>query len=154
MTVGLAELSNYGEDAPQPGEHVWAAIASELGFSGTKPAAAALTGYSGISDGPAVSAPPAPSSEPGPGSPTPPVANPGSAPVASQGVEPVAGPGSDPSIGLNGSARSDLRSVAGTGSDLPRTATPPPGGRRWSRWAAPIAAAVIGIAIGAGAVVI
>ena len=33
MTVGLAELSNYGEDAPQPGEHVWAAIAAELGFA-------------------------------------------------------------------------------------------------------------------------
>jgi len=28
LTVGLAELSNYGEDAPQPGEHVWAAIAA------------------------------------------------------------------------------------------------------------------------------
>ncbi len=32
MTVGLAELSNYGEDAPRPGEHVWAAIATELGL--------------------------------------------------------------------------------------------------------------------------
>ena len=36
MTVGLAELSNYGEDAPQPGEHVWAAIAAELGFGATR----------------------------------------------------------------------------------------------------------------------
>ena len=34
-TVGLAELSNFGEDAPPPGEHVWQAIAAELGFAET-----------------------------------------------------------------------------------------------------------------------
>ena len=33
MTVGLADLSNFGEDAARPGEHVWQAIAAELGFS-------------------------------------------------------------------------------------------------------------------------
>jgi len=34
-TVGLAELSNFGEDAPPPGEPVWQAIAAELGFADT-----------------------------------------------------------------------------------------------------------------------
>ena len=33
-TVELAELSNYGEGTRQPGEHVWNAIADELGFAG------------------------------------------------------------------------------------------------------------------------
>ena len=32
-TVELAELSNYGEGTRQPGEHVWNAIAAELGFA-------------------------------------------------------------------------------------------------------------------------
>ena len=51
LTVGLAELSNYGEDAPQPGEHVWAAIATELGLRGTRSGTATLTSQTGESDG-------------------------------------------------------------------------------------------------------
>jgi hypothetical protein len=129
MTVGLAELSNYGEDAPQPGEHVWAAIATELGFAGSRSAATTLTSRSGGSGGPAA----APSPESGPDS----------TPVAD-----------DPGAGLNGSARPDLRSVAGVGSDLPPLVGQTSQPRRWSRWAAPLAAAVIGIAVGAGAVIL
>ena len=133
MTVGLAELSNYGEDAPQPGEHVWAAIATELGLRGTRSGTATLTSRTGESDDISDVPPPVLSPEPGPASPT-------------------AARGSGP--GLNGAARPDLRSVAGTGTDLPPTGTPATKPRRWSRWVAPLAAAVIGIGIGAGAVIL
>jgi Anti-sigma-K factor rskA, C-terminal len=133
LTVGLAELSNYGEDAPQPGEHVWAAIAAELGLRGTRSGTATLTSRTGESDGISDLPTPVLSAEPGPGS----------APATS---------GS--SSGLNGAARPDLRSVAGTGTDLPPADTPASKPRRWSRWVAPLAAAVIGIAVGAGAVIL
>ncbi len=131
LTVGLAELSNYGEDAPQPGEHVWAAIATELGLRGTRSGTATLTSQTGESDGISDLPPPVLSAESGPGS---------------------AAGGSSP--GLNGAARPDLRSVTGTGTDLPPADTPAAKPRRWSRWVAPLAAAVIGIAVGAGAVII
>lgn len=84
-TIGLAGLSDYGRDAPAPGEHVWDAIADELGFVG------------------------------GIGSPDPPPAPP-------------------------------------TPLSVRRTA--PSSGTRWHRWAAPLAAAVVGIAVGAGAVIL
>ena len=37
-TIDLAGLSDYGRDAPAPGEHVWDAIADELGFAEVEPA--------------------------------------------------------------------------------------------------------------------
>lgn len=82
-TVELAELNDFGRDAPPPGDHVWGAIAGELGFAGSG--------------------------------------------------EPAADP-------------------------EPAAVTPLPSGarstrRRW-RWVAPVAAAVVGIAAGAGAVVL
>jgi hypothetical protein len=147
MTVGLAELSNYGEDAPQPGEHVWAAIAAELGFGATRTdavarSAAGVERPSGTPVGPSTFGPPAES------------------PADSVSDESPA-PGSEPgaAAGLNGSARPELRSLPGTGSDLPAVTTPAPNTsspkkNRWTRWAVPLAAAVAGIVIGAGAVVI
>ena len=152
MTVGLAELSNYGEDAPQPGEHVWAAIAAELGFGSTRSGAATLTARGEASDALPDSAelPPAPDV---PAQPANRSAPPG-VPPTSDNASTVS---TTSDAGMNGTARPDLRSVADTGSDLPpatRAAAPASSGRRWSRWAAPLAAAVVGIAIGAGAVVI
>ncbi len=137
MTVGLAELSNYGEDAPQPGEHVWAAIAAELGFAGTRTDAMTLdsgtmersSGMRGTFGPPAEPADSVNDERPPP--------------------EPENGAAAE----LNGSARPELRSLPGTGSDRPAT-TPAPTRKRWTRWAAPLAAAVVGIGIGAGAVVI
>jgi len=82
-TIDLAGLSDYGRDAPAPGEQVWDAIADELGFAGHEP-------------GPDTGVPPTPM----------------------------------------------------------RTAPVDRVRRRWTRWAAPIAAAVVGIAIGAGALIL
>ncbi len=148
MTVGLAELSNYGEHAPQPGEHVWAAIAMELGFSGNRSAAATLTGGGADPSAGSVTAPGTAT--------TPSQASPPTETVNGDADEAAAPPPSEngSSALRNGSARPDLRSVPATGSDLPATTTPASGGKRWSRWAVPLAAAVIGIAIGAGAMVI
>jgi len=64
MTVGLAELSNYGEDAPQPGEHVWQAIASELGFSGARAGSGGLATVVGGFDDQPPAAPPRPTHQP------------------------------------------------------------------------------------------
>ena len=36
QVVDLGPLSNFGEDAPRPGAHVWDAITAELGFGGTE----------------------------------------------------------------------------------------------------------------------
>lgn len=91
-TIDLAGLSDYGRDAPAPGEHVWAAISADLGFP----------------RGPVVVDPPAPD------------------PVVL--AEPPATPAPP---------------------GLPTTAA-----RRWTRWVAPIAAAVVGLALGAGAVIL
>lgn len=94
-TIDLAGLSDYGRDAPAPGEHVWAAISADLGFA----------------RGPVAADPPAP----------------------------------DPT----------LRSVP---AEPPATPAPPgspaTSAGRWTRWVAPIAAAVVGIALGAGAVIV
>ncbi len=84
-TIDLAGLSDYGRDAPAPGEHVWHAISDELGFAG------------------------------GTATPDPPPAPP----------TPL--------------------------SYRPTEASP---GTRWRRWVAPLAAAVVGIAVGAGAVIL
>ncbi len=78
-TVELAGLSDYGRDAPAPGEHVWAAISTELGFG----------------------------------------------PADEQRESPAT---IEPAVPLRR--------------------------RRWIRWVAPIAAAVVGIALGAGAVIL
>jgi hypothetical protein len=64
-TVGLAGLSDYGRDAPPPGEHVWHAISAELAFSDdlAGPGAAAETTPL-LTSVPDLPGPPA--SEPGP----------------------------------------------------------------------------------------
>lgn len=134
LTVGLAELSNYGEEAPMPGEHVWQSIATELGFAQAERSSGSVAtaiGRAPVGDEPR--------------------------PVPSQLTTRAA-------TGLNGSATPSLRSVAGTGDDVPAvvppsdaTAPTPIGAapsRRRARWVAPLAAAVVGIAVGAGAVVI
>jgi len=160
-TVGLAELSNFGEDAPPPGEHVWQAIAAELGFADTGRSSVATLDHPGqtLASDPAIAerVGPHPDQE-----------------SAAASTAPH-----DPTSTRNGSAPPHLRSVPPTsadpdltpdvasadrtaGTDLPPAApisagavagggTPP---ARWSRWVAPLAAAVIGIAIGAGAVVL
>jgi len=139
MTVGLAELSNYGEDAPQPGEHVWAAIAAELGFSETRSGTATVSIVNG---------------EPGGSSGTPDASGPLNPPADVVNREnPAPKSEDDASASRNGSTRPDLRSIAGTGSGVP-DAPPVSSEKRWSRWAAPLAAAVVGIAIGAGAVIV
>lgn len=126
-TVGLAELANYGEDAPRPGEHVWLAIADELGFTGAT--VSTLTMVDDAAGGVSTSAAPAE------GSPTTGGSSSGS---AAGNQRPGGGPA--------------LTSVPGTGSDLP-DAAPAPGSKR-RRWVAPLAAVVAGIALGAGAVAI
>jgi hypothetical protein len=87
-TIDLAGLSDYGRNAPAPGEHVWAAIADELGFTLDEPTADAQ-------------------------------------PDADAG-------GLAPPIPLP-----TTRSRSG-----------------WTRWVVPIAAAVVGLALGAGAVIL
>lgn len=98
-TIGLAGLSDYGRDAPPPGDHVWAAISADLGFAGSTP----------MAEPPAV--PPAPRLVPVP-----------------RPTEPASAP--TPSI------------------------APTVRRARRNRWVAPIAAAVVGIALGAGAVIV
>ncbi|WP_395729828.1 anti-sigma factor [Nakamurella sp.] len=99
-TIELAGLSDYGRDAPPPGDHVWAAISTDLGFAGSTPVA-----------GPPAVPPALPRlvSVPGP-------AEPAAEPTPS--IEPTARPA------------------------------------RRNRWIAPIAAAAVGIALGAGAVIV
>ena len=116
-TVGLAELANYGEDAPPPGEHVWLAIANELGFTG---ATSTVT----MKDTAAPDSPAASNS------------------AAAGRPE------------LNGGGPV-LRSVPDNGADVTDPAlTAPQPRRRRSRWVAPLAAIVVGVAIGAGAVIV
>jgi hypothetical protein len=99
-TIDLAGLSDYGRAAPAPGEHVWDAIADELGFARL--------------DRTAEDEPAAASDEPAPSIPL-----------------PTAPPTPPPT----------------------RLPTAGPGGR-WQRWAAPIAAAVVGVALGAGGLIL
>ena len=121
-TVGLAPLSNYGEDAPQPGEHVWQAIAAELDLE-DQPAGRLPAQAVGPTDG-----------------------------GSSSTVVTAAGAGNgralravptdaDPDQGRPGGATSKRAS----GGGAPRT---------WSRWVAPLAAVVVGIAVGAGGVIL
>ncbi len=125
-TVELAELSNFGEGTRQPGEHIWNAIAAELGFgagrtrngSAHRPQAAAGTEW----DVDRVTAADAPAETTTPPSPT-------------------------------------LRAVSGTATPTPAATGPAPDAaaaraRRWPRWAAPMAALVIGVALGAGVLVV
>ena len=119
-TVELAELSNYGEGTRQPAEHVWDAIADELGFGATQTA-------NGSSH----------ASHIGAGAPW---------PVTTEAAEPTArsdGPAApaDPPT---------LRAVPGTGTPEPRPSGAGDRARRWPRWAAPVAALLIGAALGAG----
>ena len=139
-TVGLAALSNYGENAPHPRESVWQAIADELGLD---PAATAgnLTTTT---------------QEPGQGDTVAPAGH--TVPFRAKGPSAPLPEGRAHRNGSNGR----LTSVSDTGTDLPVTDRPrrPGGGReagssrRWTRWASPVAAVLIGIAVGAGAVVI
>ena len=172
LTIGLAELSNYGEDAPRPAEHVWRAISDELGFAQAGQAPGAVATAVVATDA------------------TPPG---GSASDSGLPADGTATNGT--TAGLNGSTTPSLRSVpiagiVGTGgADVPPVAPPaqvtrpdpstpsdpgtpsdsgtpsasdPPAptpigaarSRRRARWVAPLAAAVVGIAVGAGAVVI
>lgn len=153
MTVGLAELANFGEDAPRPGEHVWLAIAQELGFSGTTstmtmvgsddaatapPASVDFSGASGSAGSSARASD----------------ANGASSSGATNGNGATNGRGADDNPARNGGGPA-LRSVPGTGGDLPAGGSAKaPGPKRWSRWVAPLAAVVVGVAVGAGAVVI
>lgn len=108
-TVELAGLSDYGRDAPPPGEHVWAAIATDLEFAGSAPAA-----------------------------------GPSTAPAGRRLV-----PVPDPIAAAPGSTATAPN--APNAPNAPRSAAPR---RRRNRWIAPIAAAVVGIAVGAGAVAV
>jgi len=121
-TVELAELSNYGEGTRQPGEHVWNAIAAELGF-------AAAPATNGSSYAP----------QAGAGTPWPVTSEPDQTTSALDGQ---AAPTHPPT----------LRAVPGTGSPTPRPAADR--ARRWPRWAAPVAALLIGAALGAGVLVV
>ena len=165
-TVELAELSNYGEGTRQPGEHVWNAIAAELGFAAAEatngaqatngsshapqagagapwpvdleagPATAALDGHgaAGDSERPETIAPTS-------ATPT--------TPAPAHGAQPPVGTDDSP---VPPTAPSTLRAVPGTGTPTPRPATER--ARRWPRWAAPVAALLIGAALGAGVLVV
>ena len=147
QTVDLADLSNYGENAPRPGEHVWQAIAAELGFTGSQqPAGAVITAVpeSGSATGPRAAAGthPETATDAGP-------ADTGSTRPAADPQESSRENGSAPHLRALPSANPNPPPVGPTAA---QTSGPP--ARRWSRWAAPLAAAVVGIAVGAGAVVV
>ncbi len=160
-TVGLAELSNFGEDAPAPGEHVWQAIAAELGFADTgrssvatldQPGQTQATGGAAAADqvGPHPGPEPPTTTEAPQGAPS---TRNGSAPPHLRSVPPTpAGPALTPDVAsADRAAGADLPPDAPTSGGAAGGGTPP---ARWSRWVAPLAAAVVGIAIGAGAVVL
>jgi len=189
LTVGLADLSNYGEDAPRPGEHVWQAIAAELGFDAAERSSSGVATVSGAAGGnrPGQSAPPFTGTPLDDESPIDHGTSAGNGNSASYGNSPGEGTplnhgssarpaatdsrtsldsGTSPGSGSpqNQSPATDegavippaLRAVPGTGTPTPPDSARSAGSstRRWPRWAAPVAAAVIGIAVGAGAVVI
>ena len=133
QTIGLADLSNYGEDAPPVSEHVWQAITAELGL------AESTSTDQGAANGDTLTVQRVGGQQPTDGfdelPPAPPVlravpsiTEPSNTPVA------PSGPASR--------ASNDLGSPLGAP------------GKRWSRWVAPLAAAVVGIALGAGAVAV
>lgn len=135
VTVGLAELANYGEDAPRPGEHVWLAISNELGFTGATSTLTAVDSPSRSTGGPGDESSKADATTNGNAS-------------------------SNRNAKTNGNSAGDnnsrpvLQSVPGTGSDLSDSAVPATSTTKRRRWVAPLAAVVAGIAIGAGAVAI
>ncbi len=133
-TACLAALSNFGENAPHPGENVWRAIANELGLEALSATDVATTAVA-VADPVEVDSV-APT---GPTGPT----------VPFRAGDP-APPDTADRPHKNGSNGAKLTSVPGTGGGERTSAAQP---RRWSRWAAPLAAAVVGIALGAGAVV-
>jgi hypothetical protein len=180
QTIGLAELSNYGENAPPVSEHVWQAITAELGLTGS-----AMTNGDTVTAhraGGLDATPPEPvdiapaDTAPVDTAPvdTAPVdtAPAGSDPVDTDPVDPdsvdtrqveVQAPTGVPvlrAVPELTEPRSDASSIspgatpeAGrSASDLPAVAGPPT--KRWSRWVTPLAAAVVGIALGAGAVAV
>ena len=151
-TVELAELSNYGEGTRQPGEHIWNAIAAELGFGATQttngsshaPQAGAGSPWPvDLEAAPATAGldEQARTREPdrletiAPGNevPTPPA--PGQAEQSPEGAD-------NPPV--SSTAPPTLRAVPGTGTPTPAPAADR--ARRWPRWAAPIAALLIGAA--------
>jgi hypothetical protein len=136
-TVGLAALSNFGENAPHPGENVWRAIADELGL---EPVAGGVATAVALAEPVEVDS----VALTGPTGPT----------VPFRADDPAA-PDTSARPHKNGSNGVALTSVPGTGTGTgggERPSASPP--RRWSRWVAPLAAAAVGIALGAGAVVI
>lgn len=175
-TVGLADLSNYGEDAPRPGEHVWAAIAAELGFNDTERVPGAAPGITLVTDD---------RRDASAGTPPDVTGQVVDRPIGDDRIvgdlagtdQPVDGFTGDDHVVLDPAdddrTGGDPSSPNGTAGHLrvvpdPVSPTPPPPApsspatsgssgpqqRRRSRWAAPLAAAVIGIAVGAGAVVV
>lgn len=173
-TAELVELSNFGEHADRPGEHVWQAIAAELGFDDRQRTVA--TGSGGSVAEVQASEPPAPDTASlspvgapnggghgGPGVdgrvgaepprlrvvPTPTdLSGAATAPQADTSGASVSGAGAGAGVAEAGTGAADRSGpVAGRASSSPAS-------RRWPRWAAPLAAAVAGIAVGAGAVVI
>jgi len=142
MTVELAELSNYGEATRQPGEHIWDAIVAELGVDAaprTNGSAQAGTDHvigldsEIVADGQFRS-----DTVPGTGPPD------SSPPV---NLRPVPDTGRDST-----EEREAAGALApGTGAD---SRTSPVAPRRWSRWVAPLAALIVGAALGAGALVL
>lgn len=165
QTIGLADLSNYGENAPPVSEHVWQAITAELGIgdiaavSGDRGNGAATAERSGFvptqpspvghnvdrRDQPDVASTDAPVTS---------IADPnGGGDRPRPELLPPAGPTlrSVPTAADSTSVSSPAAPTSRTSADSPAVVGP---GRRRSRWVAPIAAAVIGIALGAGAVAV
>lgn len=185
-TIGLADLSNFGEDAPRPGEHVWQAIAAELGFSGAQLSAGSVAtafGDQGANPGPPVdtatgeptAAPDRPAGTNGTAPPQlqlvpntvpadtvpPDTVSPDTVSPTTVSTDTGRPDTGQPDTGHANDIPADHSADSGTGPgdrDLPSTVTPltPRSAqpRRRSRWAAPLAAAVVGIAVGAGAVVV
>ena len=176
-TIGLADLSNFGEDAPRPGEHVWQAIAAELGFSGAQRSAGSVAtalGDQGANPGPPVDTATgeltvAPDRPAGTNGTAPPqlqivpdtvstdTVSTNTVSTDSVSTDTVSVDTGRPDIAQATASPADSgtgpgdRDLSSTVTPLtPRSAQP----RRRSRWAAPLAAAVVGIAVGAGAVVV
>jgi len=146
-TVELAELSNYGARTRQPGEHVWNAIAAELGFgtaqrtngSTHQPRPGAGTGHDVALDvGRDIDLRGDRSID----LVTPPL----------DGVTPDP-PDQDHAEASATTRQATLRAVPGARSPTPRPTDPVPAARRWPRWAAPVAALFIGAALGAGVLI-
>jgi hypothetical protein len=161
LTVGLADLSNYGEDAARPGEHVWQAIAAELGFGAERAGSGVVTAYGGSGDDRTLQSAPAatrtssdPSNTSDQGSST---ANGGAAPDTRSPESGISPSGTSENLGpamAEGTVPPALRAVPGTGTPTAPGSPADSLSRRRRRWVTPVAAAVIGLAVGAGAVVI